>query len=411
MPAKTPHPASDVETPQPAPSAFAQRPQVKNILLPGQTRNHPPRGKAQAHPGVHPLDALTSSQPFQPLPKPLGQPPYHYDLESVIPGITALATHQESLVFHCVADTGGISNPVFQNAVAEAMKADLTLPANKQPRFFYHIGDVVYFNGQITDYYSQFYEPYNHYTAPILSIPGNHDGDPINSSQTSLDGWVRYFMQPDAHINPESQDAPRATLSQPNVYFTLDCPFVTVVGMYTNVPEGGSIDSIQQQWLTNEFATAPADKAFIVALHHPIYSFDAFHSGSARMADALEQAINDSRRVPNMVLTGHVHNYQRFERTLVGKHKTPFLVIGHGGYYNLHALTAQPGTTDADTHAKLVAGNDQQHGYSILTVNAKHISGVMNLAADSTHKAVSHADKFSYPATPIYLPTGATISL
>ena len=74
--------------------------------------------------------------------------------------------------------------------------------------------------------------------------------------------------------------------------------------MYTNVPEGGSIDSIQQQWLTNEFATAPTDKAFIVALHHPIYSFDAYHSGSARMADALQQAINDSRRVPNMVLTG-----------------------------------------------------------------------------------------------------------
>jgi hypothetical protein len=393
------------------PTAVAQRPSVNTVLLPGQTRSHPPHGKAQAHPGVHPLDPLTSSQAFQALPKPLGQPPYHYELEAVIPGITALATKQGSLVFHCVGDTGGINNPAFQTAVADAMKADLALPADELPRFFYHLGDVVYFNGQITDYYSQFYEPYNHYTAPIISIPGNHDGDPINSSQTSLDGWVRYFMQPDAHVNPESQDAPRATLSQPNVYFTLDCPFATIVGMYTNVPEGGSIDSIQQQWLTNEFATAPADKAFIVALHHPIYSFDAFHSGSARMADAVQQAINDSRRVPNMVLTGHVHDYQRFERSLVAKYKTPFLVIGHGGYYNLHALTAQPGTTDADTQATLVAGNDQQHGYSILTVDADTVSGVMNLAADTTHSAVPNADTFSYPTDAIYLPTGATVSL
>jgi acid phosphatase type 7 len=386
-------------------------PPVSAFLLPGQTRVRPPKGQAQAHPGVFPLTPLTAAQPFEPLPKPLGQPPYHYELESVIPGITALATAQGSLVFHCVGDTGGVKDPEYQTDVATAMKADLEAAVDELPRFFYHLGDVVYFNGQISDYYSQFYEPYDHYTAPIISIPGNHDGDPINSSQTSLDGWVRYFMQPDAHINPESQDAPRATLSQPNVYFTLDCPFVTIVGMYTNVPEGGSIDSIQQQWLTNEFATALADKALIVALHHPIYSFDAYHSGSARMADAVQQAINDSRRVPNMVLTGHVHNYQRFERNLVKGSPTPFFVIGHGGYYNLHNLTAPPGTTDSATGATLVAANDQQHGYSILTVDSKTISGTMNLVADSVHAAKSGADEFSYPAGAIYLPSGVNVSL
>src|SRR5580704_8829372 len=118
------------------PTAVAQRPSVNTVLLPGQTRSHPPHGKAQAHPGVHPLDPLTSSQAFQALPKPLGQPPYHYELEAVIPGITALATKQGSLVFHCVGDTGGINNPAFQTAVADAMKADLALPADELPRFF-----------------------------------------------------------------------------------------------------------------------------------------------------------------------------------------------------------------------------------------------------------------------------------
>ncbi len=413
MPGKSRHSLTPSKTSQgrnvPPRPAAPMPPQL--VLQPGQTRTRPPRGKAQAHPGVQPLTPLTAAQPVEPLPKPLGQPPYHYELEAVIPGITAIAAGQGSLVFHCVGDTGGIKNPEFQTDVAAAMKADLELAPGALPRFFYHLGDVVYFNGQISEYYSQFYEPYDHYTAPIISIPGNHDGDPINSSQVSLDGWVRYFMQPDAHINPESQDAPRATMSEPNVYFTLDCPFVTIVGMYTNVPEGGSIDSIQQQWLTNEFATAPADKALIVALHHPIYSFDAYHSGSPRMADAVQHAINDSRRVPNLVLTAHVHNYQRFERSLVKSSKTPFLVIGNGGYYNLHNLTAQPGTTDADTGATLVAANDQQHGYSILTVDAETISGTVNLVADSKHGAVNDADSFSYPAGAIYLPSGTTVSL
>jgi acid phosphatase type 7 len=58
------------------------------------------------------------------------------------------------------------------------MKGDLNRADGSAPTFFYHLGDVVYYNGQITDYYSQFYEPYNHYNVPILGIPGNHDGDP-----------------------------------------------------------------------------------------------------------------------------------------------------------------------------------------------------------------------------------------
>jgi hypothetical protein len=404
-------PASPAAEHQPTHPSSPEQPTTPTALKSGETRPRPAKKKAQAHPGVAPLSPLATVQQFEPLPKPLGQPPYNYDLETVIPGITAQAEQRGHLVFHCAGDTGGIKMADYQTAVANAMKADLTLAADAAPSFFYHLGDVVYYNGQVTDYYAQFYEPYDHYTAPIISIPGNHDGDPINSSQVSLDGWVRYFMQPDAHVNPESQDAPRATMSQPNVYFTLNCPFVTIIGMYTNVPEGGSIDSIQQQWLTNEFDSAPKDKALIVALHHPIYSFDDHHSGSARMADAIQAAINDSRRVPNMVLTAHVHDYQRFERDLVGDSPTPFLVIGHGGYYNLHGLTAKPGTTDEETQAKLIAANDTQHGYVIFTVDANEISGVMNLAEDTKRPAKANADKFSYPAGAIFLPSGASVSL
>ena len=47
------------------------------------------------------------------------------------------------------------------------------------PSFFYHLGDVVYNFGEAAYYYDQFYEPYRNYPAPILGIPGNHDGVPI----------------------------------------------------------------------------------------------------------------------------------------------------------------------------------------------------------------------------------------
>lgn len=396
-------------------------------LAPGQVSARPPRNKSQAHGGVAPITPFShGTQKFQTLPEPIGQPPYHYGLSTVLPQIEADIAAAGKLVLHVAGDTGGIKSPQFQVGVASAMKGDLNKPAAERPRFFYHLGDVVYYNGQVEDYYGQFYEPYEHYGVPILGIPGNHDGDPVGPSQTSLDGWTRYFMTPDTRINPESHDAPRATMSLPNPYFTLNCPLATIVGVYSNVPEGGSIDSVQQQWLTNELATAPKDKALIVAIHHPIYSFDDHHSGSARMADVLQHAINDSRRIPNMVLTAHVHNYQRIERELAAGSKTPFLVVGNGGYYHLHGMnvdtpapvngksahgSAAPLAHDTDTGAKLIFSNHTNHGYCTLTIDKDNITGSVDLVEDGKYPAISAADTFSYSAAALFLAENATVSL
>jgi hypothetical protein len=381
------------------------------MLLPGFARLRPPKARSQANVGIHPIDALTHrTQRFQPLPAPLGEPPYHYYVESVLPGIGASAAALGHLTFHTVGDTGGIKDPLPQRAVAAAMKSDLNADPAQRPSFFYHLGDVVYYNGELDKYYDQFYEAYDNYGAPIFSIPGNHDGDPVDASQTSLDGWVAFFMTGTPHVDPASHDAPRVTMSQPNPYFTLVCPFATIIGMYTNVPEHGSIDSVQQQWLTHEFSTAPQDKALIVALHHPIYSFDDHHSGSTRMADALQSAINDSRRVPNLVLTAHVHNYQRIHRSLVATAPTPFIVAGNGGYYHLHGMTADPGASDDLTGAELIAADHTLHGYLTLTVDADHIAGAVTLAQDGLPP--DHAfDAFQYTARAQFLPDGALINL
>jgi len=63
------------------------------MFLAGIARLRPPKGRSQANVGIQPIDALTHrTQRFQPLPAPLGEPPYHYNLEVVLPGITAQAT-------------------------------------------------------------------------------------------------------------------------------------------------------------------------------------------------------------------------------------------------------------------------------------------------------------------------------
>ena len=126
---------------------------------------------------------------------------------------------------------------------------------------------------------------------------------------------------------------------QPNVYWTLNTPFATIVGLYTNVPEGGVVHADQAAWFEGELAAAPTDRALIVALHHPLNSLDTYHSGSKTMTKLIADATAKTKRLPSMLCSGHVHNYQRF--TVADAHGhgvTPHIVAGQGGYHNLHKV-------------------------------------------------------------------------
>ena len=378
--------------------------QTQSRLMPGATRVRPAPGQSQSHPGVHPLEPIAHrNMGFQPLPRPLGLAPYHYDLADNFPDIAQSIKAAGKLVFHVVGDTGGIKDAEYQDNVAEHMVDDSAAADGDRPQFCYHVGDVVYFTGMKNEYYAQFYEPYAQYTPPIFSIPGNHDGEVDDpTQQTSLDGWVQYFMQEHPDVDPLSKDAPRVQLNQPNVYWTMITEFATIIGIYTNVPEHGSIDSTQQQWLTNEFATAPDDRALIFVLHHPVYSFDVYHSGSAKMADVLENAIRDTGRVPNLVMSGHVHDYQRIDQAIAGEATpTPFLVVGNGGYHNLHQIHSPVGTAAPDTGAVLKYAA-VCWGYLTLSIDSETIRGMSTeIGRDGT--PLPTKDVFEYTAKPLHL--------
>ena len=122
---------------------------MQTTLYQGQVRPRPPRNRSQAHPGIQPLSTFTHrTQRFQRLPAALGEPPYHYLLETSLPNIGSA----EKIVFHTVGDTGGIKNSEYQADVAKAMKGDLNKPEGQAPDFFFHLGDVVYYNGEIDKY-------------------------------------------------------------------------------------------------------------------------------------------------------------------------------------------------------------------------------------------------------------------
>ncbi len=242
--------------------------------------------------------------------------------------------------FQVAGDTGGVKFAQPQQHVADAMEADFS--GGSQPAFFYHLGDVVYFFGEGTNYYDQFYDPYVHYPAPIFAIPGNHDGDVQDPSVSTLAAFVRNFCSATPQVSPDAGEAPRQSMTQPNVYWTLDSPFVTLVGLYSNVPEGGAIHQDQVDWLVSELKSAPADKALVLSLHHPPFSADAHHAGSLSMVELLDGAFQNAGRTPDAVFAGHVHNYQRFTREMNSGVQVPYIVAGAGGYWHLHTMQRQP---------------------------------------------------------------------
>lgn len=367
--------------------------------------------RLRKHHGIHP------NQQFQLLPPPTGKAPYHLKLEDILPEDRMKAiTDGKKLVFQAVGDTGGVKSGTAQAIVAQHMVAELnSRQGGNKPAFFYHLGDVVYYYGEREAYYGQFYDPYQNYDAPIFAIPGNHDGAVLDNQDNSLAAFVDNFCAPVPQITPEAGDVMRHAMTQPNVYWTLETPYATIIGLYTNVPEGGMLDDDQISWFNNEMKTAPKDKALLVAMHHPIYSGDMWHSGSAYMGNILDDAMRETGRVPDLVLSGHVHNYQRFTRDyqMNGRsYQIPYIVAGAGGYFHLHHEQTLNGKMVNFGHkfdneqVTLDRYCDDRHGFFQLEITPYEIKGTYLTVPRPYEKWRAPAESFDTFTQPVKILAG-----
>jgi hypothetical protein len=367
---------------------------------------------------------------LQPVPSPWKSPSV-LSLDQVL-GAAAVSqiTDSDSITFHCVGDTGGIHDPSKQFAVADAMANDLVgaTYSNGRPAFFYHLGDVVYYLGQEQYYYEQFYDPYRNYDAPIFAIPGNHDGMVSPTvKQTTLQGFLDNFCTKTPTKNVEAQGYARTTMIQPGAYFTLNAPFATIIGLYSNISEGttegvisgGVVGSAQLTFLQEQLKAVAAQRAnqknnpqaLIIAVHHPPFTGSEDHVPSPTMLKQIDAACQAAKVLPDMVLSGHAHLYERYTRT-VQKMEIPFIVAGMGGYWNLSGMktdsnnkppkTPFTGTDAEGNQLVLEKFNSTTFGYLTLTVSATSINCTFHGVTPGTsgHAAtVSVVDKFTLDLT------------
>jgi Calcineurin-like phosphoesterase/Iron/zinc purple acid phosphatase-like protein C len=314
--------------------------------------------------------------------------------------ITQTITNAGQIVFHCVGDTGSATGPTTQNEVSDKMVSDFSETDSADvPSFFYHLGDVVYYFGESEYYYDQFYEPYRNYAAPILGIPGNHDGVLWASDPAStLQAYLENFCTAAPAQSPDSGGLLRTTMIQPGVYYTLEAPFVRILGVYSNVLEdpgvisdqNGTYPTLDQRQV--EFLTAALERvtsddftgAVIIATHHPPYTGGSVHGGSPDMLADLDSACTAAGVWPHAVLSGHVHNYQRYTRTVNGL-SIPYIVAGCGGHSPLETMRTTVRTPyPIDSTLTLESYDDTDYGYLRIIVNATTLTIEFHPASDGS---------------------------
>ncbi|MBV9195935.1 MAG: metallophosphoesterase [Solirubrobacterales bacterium] len=327
----------------------------------------------------------------QPVPAPRATPP-RLDLASLLEAdVLAAVSASKRISFHAVGDTGAakVSSIATEAGVADAMVKDLSAAPATAPAFFFHLGDVVYHFGEGRYYYDQFYEPFRAYDRPIIAIPGNHDGmvfgdAPDTPSTATLVAFLRNFCAASPGPSPDAAGLVRSTMTQPGVYFTLEAPFVSIVGLYTNVLDGPGVLSSQGgryplgdeqlHFLASELKrleqqrTGGDQRAIIVACHHPPASVDAKHGGGTGLSQDLDKAFTEAGVAPDAVLSGHAHLYQRYTRALNDR-EIPYVVAGSGGFAAERPKGGLPPAPITVGDFTLVRDPIIEFGYLTLTVD------------------------------------------
>jgi calcineurin-like phosphoesterase family protein len=344
------------------------------------------------------------------------------------PDVIQAINQAKSIAFHMLGDSGASTAANFPAMirVSDAATNDFqtSTPANR-PAFMFHLGDLVYNFGESSYYYDQFYEPFRNYPAPIFAIPGNHDSFVVPGTAAGsepLTIFMRNFCSATTVVTQEAASLHRTAMTQPGVYFTLDAPFVRIIGLFSNALEDpGVISSENNKWkqvpdYQLAFLTAQLQRikqenyagAVLLAVHHPPFSYTppaktgasgGKHAGNSVMLGQIDTVCKQQGVYPHAFLSGHAHNYQRYTRTLNfgGKnYSVPFIVCGDSGHNVTTLVQAKLGKTAPEpgnnvnvkyldvnpvvqsTGLTLNRHDDQDSGYLRVSVNAQQLTITFN---------------------------------
>jgi hypothetical protein len=331
-------------------------------------------------------DACVESGEWTPVPTS-----FVLSLQDVYAASTAYyPTWQAStkMAFHMIGCSGNEQDLTPQQRVADAMVAQIAAPNTPPgvqsqpvaPGWMFHLGDITYTftdGSEGTDqtylYNQLFYGPYTEYKLPIVAIPGNHDSKNTNTNP-EIEHFLLNFCAASPIDQTDNSTDDRPAMTQPYPYFVLQTPVATIIGLFTNVQNGGVLDDPmayngtstsgyttgpQYQWLVRQLkAYGGKGLPVLLALHYPPYSgaTDFTQRADPNLAPEvnppnpnptllpigmiLQQAIADSGVYPDAVFSAHAHLYERLTYTTAAGREIPCLIVGSSGHSAVEQLSA-----------------------------------------------------------------------
>ena len=224
----------------------------------------------------------------------------------------------------CAADTAG------QRAVAYQVSL-------QKPDYIFIPGDIVYGKGRVSEYEQKFWPVYNADKAdPLTGAPllrstlftgviGNHDSQPQPDFTAAPDlfGFYRYWSlplngpvlaaggknTPKFKGEEESQKSFLASATSfprmANYSFEYGDVHWTVID---SNPYVDFTDAALQDWIRSDIQSSAQAKWHLVAFHHPGFNSSKAHFKEQR-ARLLSKLFEEAK--VDLVISGHVHNYQR----------------------------------------------------------------------------------------------------
>lgn len=180
------------------------------------------------------------------------------------------------------------------------------------------LGDNQYENGTLADF-SAFYDPtWGAYKTITHPSAGNHEYNTAGAA-----GYYDYFN------GVGVQAGPAGDRSKGYYSFNIGSWHAVVVNSNCASIGGCGAGSVQEQWLRADLA-ANTTMCTVAYWHHPLFS----SGGNNSSMQAIWQALYDHNA--DLVLAGHVHNYERFgpqtaTATLDAARGIRSFVVGTGG--------------------------------------------------------------------------------
>ena len=219
-------------------------------------------------------------------------------------------TTRDRTKFAVVGDSGEGSKE--QAAIAYQMY-------KTNPDYVLIVGDIVYETGLAREYLRNFF-PYYMGKIPFYSVIGNHDvlSDDLDKYADGL-AYFHYMDLPlnapvgEFYLKPKGgNDAIKnfKSITRPRypsmTNYSFDYGNVHIAVLDSN-PYTAPLDPQLLPWLINDLKSSKADWK-LVSFHHP-----GFNSNSAHNDDQLMRLLSPILEELNvdLVLSGHVHNYQR----------------------------------------------------------------------------------------------------